>query len=346
LVASPDSKNLYVLNNGSPDSSIIHYSIGTDGKLYPLETTNVVENSGNTSFGTFPTSASIDPAGNFLYVTFRFQNGYTTLNPGPGGVAVFPITHSSDSTKNGMLGAPLTANGLPYVPVGDNPVGVFVAPKGGFVYVIDQEKPSTGAFGVLLAFAQNATTGVLTAVPGPVSGGFAAGTTPAAVAVDPGGHFIYVTDQTTNQLYGYTISPGGGSLTAGTPVAMNSSPFSTGSFPQGLTVDPRGEYVYVANYGSSTLSAFAIKQSTGALSGISSGNGNSVGTGPTCVAIEPALGTYLYTSNQLDSTVSAEKLTPETGALTAVQNTPFNTAALPSCLTAVANGAHATQFVD
>jgi 6-phosphogluconolactonase (cycloisomerase 2 family) len=356
LVASPDSKNLYVVNHGqtgNTDSSISHYAIGTDGKLYPQETTNVVQNAGLTVFGSFPISAAIDPAGNFLYVTFLYQNGYTTLNPGPGGVAVFPITHSSDATKNGALGAPLVnttvgttaANPLPYFPVGDNPVGVFVAPKGGYVYVVDQEKPANAAaYGVLLAFTQN-TDGSLTPIPGPVSGGFAAGTTPAAVAVDAGGHFIYVTDETTNQLYGFVISAGG-AVPAGAPVAMVASPFGTGSFPTGLTVDPRGLYVYVTNYGSSTLSAYAINQSTGALSGITSGSGTGVGTGPQCVTIEPALGTYLFTSNYLDNSISAEKLQSETGSLSAVQGTPFSTAAFPSCAVAVANGAHATQFVD
>jgi 6-phosphogluconolactonase (cycloisomerase 2 family) len=64
------------------------------------------------------------------------------------------------------------------------------------------------------------------------------------------------------------------------------------------------------------------------------------------VTIEPALGVYLYTSNYSGNTVSAAKLSPNTGALSAVQNTPFDTAALPTCAVAVGNGAHATQIVE
>lgn len=335
LVASPDQKNIYVIENGKPFSEVTHFSVGTDGKLYPVLSTNVVANAGSTIVGTTPTAVAIDPAGKFLYVTFLYQNGYTTVSPGPGGIAIFPIA------SDGSLGTALvnSATGNPYTDVGNNPSGIVVSPKGGYVYVIDQEHPAGGAaFGVLLAFTQN-SDGSLTAIPGPISGGFAAGTTPAGIAEDPGGHYLYITDETTNQMYGYLV-------TGTTPVAMVSSPFATGSFPLGVTVDPRGFYVYVANFGSSTVSAYAINQATGALSGVAGGSGASVATGPTCVAIEPALGIYLYTSNYTDGSVSGEKLNANTGALVQVQGSQFPTAALPTCAVAVANGQHATQLVD
>jgi 6-phosphogluconolactonase len=342
LVASPDQKTVYVINNASPTSTVIEYSIGTDGKLYPENTYDVVQNTAGTIVGTNATAISIDPAGNFLYITVQYQAGFSTASPGPGAVAVYPITHSTDLTQNGKLGSPVMNGTLPYFPVGDNPSGIVVSPKGGYVYVIDQEKPSGGAaFGVLLAFTQS-STGSLTAIPGPVSGGFAAGTTPAGIAEDPGGHFIYVTDETTNQLYGYLATAGANA----SPLAMNSSPYNTGSFPLGVTVDPRGLYVYVANFTSSTVSAYAINSATGALSGVSGASGNAVATGPTCVAIEPALGIYLYTSNYTDGSVSGEQLNPNTGALTQVPESQFPTAALPTCAVAVANGAHATQLID
>ena len=334
LVASPDQKNIYVIDNGAPSSDVQHFTIGTDGKLYPAaNATPVVGNADNSIVGSFPTALAIDPAGKFLYVTFKYQNGYTNLNPGPGGIAVFPI--SSD----GSLGAPVMDGNLPYFPIGNNPSGIVVSPRtgpnGNFVYVIDQEPTS----GVLLSFSQN-SNGSLTAIPGSVFGGVAVGTTPAAIAEDPGSHFLYVSDQATNQLYGYIVQAGGA------PQAMATSPFATGSFPLGVTVDPRGEYVYVANFGSSTISAYAIKQSSGSLSGISGSTSGTVATGPTCVAIEPALGVYLYTSNKIDNSVSAEKLLPETGALSQVLGSQFNASALPSCVVSVSNGSHATQIID
>jgi 6-phosphogluconolactonase len=215
------------------------------------------------------------------------------------------------------------------------------------VYVIDQEKPANGTpYGVLLTYARNSSTGALTPVVGAVSGGIAAGTTPGGIAEDPGSNFIYVTDETTNQLYGF-LATGGVATSAGTPpLAMISSPFTTGSFPEGVTVDPRGEYVYVANFNSETVSSFAINVATGALSSVAGTAANVVATGPTCVTIDPALGIYAYTSNNVDGSVSGLQLNPHTGALTNVQGTKYSASALPTCAVAVGNGAHATQIVE
>ncbi len=352
LVAAPNAKSLYVVNHDV--SQVVLFAVGTDGKLFAQQTTSVVKNTAGTVIGSFPTAAAIDSTGNFLFVTFTFQNGFTTARPGPGGVAVFPIQHSnSDPSQEGLLGAPVVnttvgttaANPLPYFPIGFNPVGVFSNPKAGFVYVVDQDRTAAGAAaGMLLVFQYSATTGTLTPVAGPVASaasasvtGFSAGTTPAALAVDPTGRFIYVTDEATNQLYAYLET------SSGIPTALNSSPFTTGQFPIGVTVDPRGAFVYVANFGSSTVSSFTIDQASGSLSG---GTGSGVATGPTCVTIEPGLGIYLYTSNNLDSSVSAAQLDPHSGSLRQVQGTQFAAAALPTCATAIANGAHPTEIVD
>ena len=260
LVAAPNGQYLYVLNHD--DSTVVEYTIGTDGKIYAANTYNVVQ--GNGLIGTFPVAAAIDAAGAYLYVAFTYQNGFTTLSPGPGGVAIFPI-HT-----DGTLGAALTnttigttaAHPLPYIPVGDNPTAIVATQKGNNVYVIDDEFPANASqFGVLLAFNENTSTGALTPVTGTVSGGFSAGTQPSGIAADPTGRFLYVTDSLTNQMYAYNIQANG------TPVPNISSPFTTGSFPMSVTVDPRGTFVYVANFTSSTVSAYVINTATGALSG-------------------------------------------------------------------------------
>ncbi len=345
LVASPNGKNLYVLNNMT--STVVQFDIGTDGKLYAENTYNVVQGSGLT--GSLPTAAAVDAKGAFLYVTFTYQNGYTTATPGPGGVAVFPIN------ADGSLGTALTnttvgttaARPLPYYPIGNNPVGIVATAYNGYVYVVEQDTTTTNSVssqtGTVVGFTENTTTGALTPIAGTVAingatvTGVRAGVKPAAIAVDPSARFVYVTDELTNQLYAYGITAGGALS------SIQSSPFSTGNFPTGITVDPRGSFVYVTNFNDSTISGYAINTATGALSGVASSTGTF--TGPTCVTIEPALGVYLFTSNNIDGSVSAAKLSPNTGALTAVQGTPYTAQPLPTCAVAVANGAHATQLV-
>ena len=48
-----------------------------------------------------------------------------------------------------------------------------------------------------------------------------------------------------------------------TPVA--GSPFTAGSGPRGVVVDPSGKFVYAANEGSNNISAYSINATSGAL---------------------------------------------------------------------------------
>jgi 6-phosphogluconolactonase (cycloisomerase 2 family) len=162
---------------------------------------------------------------------------------------------------------------------------------------------------------------------------------PSAIAEDPSSRFVYITDEATNVLYGNVVS-GDGSL-----VAMTNGPFATGIFPVGVTIDPRGQFLYVANFTSSTVGAYAIDQKTGTPVGSTGSASTATDTSPTCVAIEPALGIYLYTSNNLASDVSAMQLDPHNGGLKQVQNTPFPSGGLPTCAVSVANGSHPTQII-
>jgi 6-phosphogluconolactonase (cycloisomerase 2 family) len=324
LVASPSGMFVYVLNQA--DSTVQEFAVQGDGTLasqhvYPI------------TGGTRPTAAAIDPQGAFLYVAFTYQTGYSAATPGPGGVAIFPVN------ADNSLGTQTTQ------PVGNNPVAVTASYFNHFVYVLDQEASPKAT---ILGFSQNTTTGALTPVPGTtittvagktVATGFAAGVVPSAIAEEPTSRFLYVTDQAANQLIGYTVLASGGLL------PMVNGPFATGLFPSDLTIDPTGKLIYVVNFNGSTVQGYMIDAGTGTPSGAVGAFATGTGTGPTCVAIDPAVGVFLYTSNSLDNTVTGEQLNPNTGGLTAVQNSPFNSSGQPTCLTVVANGSHATQTI-
>ena len=258
-------------------------------------------------------------------------------------------------TTDGRSEARLRVTPLPSIVAGElfdeianNPVGVSVSYYNRFVYVVDQE-PVPNA--MVLGFSQNATTGALTPVPGTtitVSGGktvamgYAAGVVPSAIAEEPTSRFVYVTDQASNQLIGYTAAA------SGALVAMVNGPFTTGLFPANLTIDPTGKLIYVVNYNASSVQGYMIDTTTGTPSGAAGGSTGfttPTGTGPTCVGVDPALGTFLFTSDSLDNTVTGEHLNPNTGGLTAVQNSPFPASGTPVCVVAVANGSHASQSI-
>jgi len=338
IVTSPAGANgqfIYVINRD--DSSVMEFAIGTDGKLYLKNT--------YTTTGSLPVAAAVDAAGTYLYVANTYQNGpgntqlYTPASPGPGSVTIFKIA------TDGSLTAAGTVN------VGNNPVSIVASARNNFVYVLDQEEPATGSpVGVVLGYSEDPGSGALTPTPGgtvvlngaTIGNGYPAGNTPSAIAEDPSARFVYVTDLASNQLYGYVTGVDGRLVT------MTTGPYNTGVRPVGITVDPRGKYLYVANYNDNTVSAYAIDIASGAPVGSVGSTATQVGTGPTCIAIEPALGRYLYTSNYLDGTVSGEKLDSHNGGLTSVQNTPFPSSGLPTCAVAVANGAygHPSQIIN
>jgi 6-phosphogluconolactonase (cycloisomerase 2 family) len=128
-----------------------------------------------------------------------------------------------------------------------------------FVYAAGEGSPNISAFQL------NATTGVLTAVPGSPFNGRS---NPHALAVDPAGKFLFVANQTANNISVFAISQTSGALTE-----VPNSPFASGSgsSPNVLTVDATGRFLFVAN-GAATanssageIDVYQINSATGAL---------------------------------------------------------------------------------
>ncbi len=71
--------------------------------------------------------------------------------------------------------------------------------------------------------------------------------------------------------------------------------------PHSVTVDPSGQFAYVANTGSKNISAYAIDSSTGALTNPTT---VAAGTNPYSVTVDPT-GKFAYVANTGDNTISA-----------------------------------------
>jgi len=305
-VSSPNGKNLYVINHD--DNTIVEFAIGTDGKLYPQQTCNMP--------GSYPLQLAVNSAGTYLYVVETYQPNYSISVPGPGALVVFPINSNGQLGAIGSLCQTVPDGTNAYYPLGNNPVSVNVLAGGGFVYAVNKTDATVSAL-------QVGSNGVLSSI-----GTSSVGTAPNAITSSPNGKFVYVTDGGSNQLYAFQVQSNGSLVEAGSPV-------QTDNLPDAVAVDPRGLYVYVANYNANDVNAYTIDQTSGTATPIPGSITYGVGTGPTCLLVEPSEGRYIYTSNFLSSTVSGLYLNPANGVLSAVQRTPFPAASQPTCTAAI-----------
>ena len=172
----------------------------------------------------------------------------------------------------------------------------------------------------ILCYAVDAVTGALTALAGsPCDSGVRTG-----MAVDPSGTFAYATLNASNDVTAYTIDGSTGSLTALVGSQLNGG----GSNPVDVTVDPTGQFVYMANYLGS-ISAFTINSASGGLTAVPGSpfptappippNNNS---GVSSVTVDPT-GKFLYAALNGANAISAYTINSSTGALTAVAGSPF-----------------------
>ena len=217
-----------------------------------------------------------------------------------------------------------------------------VDPSGRFTYVSNEcdSSPHCSA-GSVSAYTINSSTGALSAVSGSP---FAAGFEPGSVTVDPSGRFAYVANQEqVGNVSAYAINSSTGALRA-----VAGSPFAAGIFPFSVTVDPSGRFAYVANQGigvsTSTVSAYTINSSTGALSAVS-GSPFSAGYEPDSVTVDPS-GRFAYVANYGGDTVSAFTINSSTGALRAVIGSPFAAGKYPVLVTVDPSGqfAYVTNY--
>lgn len=141
----------------------------------------------------------------------------------------------------------------------------------GFVYAVNRMSND------LSAFAINATTSHLTAVPGSP---FATGNSPIAITVSPNGRFLYVTNAHSRSVSAYSIDDASGALSeiAGSPYPVGGPVGQLYRSPSSVSIDPSGKFAYVVaggDYGAinqgqalvlipGQIWAFSINATTGA----------------------------------------------------------------------------------
>lgn len=280
----------YVANVNSHDVSA--YAIdAASGVLIP------VNNGTRFGAGMSPAAVAVDPSGRFAYVA----------NVGSQDVSAYTID-ADGALKQVVCAAGFGCNGANFA-AGPGPRSVAVDPSGRFVYV------ANGYISGVSAYEIDTTTGALTDSKVPVM----AGTNPLSVAVDPTGRFAYVANYNSRDVSAYTIDVNDGTLkqiNCGDGIGCNGANFVAGSNPVSVSVEASGQYVYVVNEGTNSVSTFVIDAATGGLTLDRAGMAMT-GMHPSAVAADPS-GRFAYVANATSGSVSAYAIGDQTGALTSI----------------------------
>lgn len=167
--------------------------------------------------------------------------------------------------STGVLSYPGGATAAPAFPADKVPSGVVVDPCNRFVYVSDKQTNRVSAYTICNgSLTQSATCGatdgrLVQVANSPFSlSGSANG--PGPMVVDPFGNYVYVLDTLSGGISTLKISPISGAVT------VNATVTATGSMPTAIAVRGDDNWLFVANYGSNTLSQYTITPATGILS--------------------------------------------------------------------------------
>jgi 6-phosphogluconolactonase (cycloisomerase 2 family) len=282
----PYARFVYASNFGN--KTIAQYSLGAFGSM----TFN-----GTVGVGNSPDGLTVDPSGRFLFVVAPTAvYGYTiNQNTGlltaiSGGAALATVTNAiaitvdptgrflfvgsngpnqvSAFSINPATGTLTTITGSPFSTA--TAYQLAVDPTGKFLYSAGTNGSGSGL--ILLCPIAAATGAISCSVTQNLA-------TTTGIAMEPYGQYFYATVITGNVI-AFSIAPSTGSLSA-----VGSQP-ATGTSPNSIAVDLLGQYVYVTNNGSNTISAYKIDLGTGALTEITGvGSPFAAGTSPGSVVI-------------------------------------------------------------
>lgn len=330
---SNDNTTLFVANRD--DNSIVRFTIGNDGKVYPQQTAN--------TSGIFPSGVTVSGSTLFVADTYQPLPGCSDAAPCAGSITAMPLQTSAGgpadcADQNSICtGVPINScNGSSYLPLtlsGSSsahivrPTAINANPKGSNLFVAAVD--ATSNTGYLYGFAisslscpsnpqKSQKVPVLTPLPGSP---WAAGTQPSAIAQDPAGSYVYVTDYNGASVLSYGVNASG---------VTSVGKFAAGNQPSAIVVNSTGSFAYVTNSSDGNVTGYSV--SNGQLTPVGSFG---TGTQPVAVGIDPHLGQYLYTANFTGDNVSGFQINTQNGTLLNTQFSPFTSNANPTAVAAV-----------
>jgi 6-phosphogluconolactonase (cycloisomerase 2 family) len=182
-----------------------------------------------------------------------------------------------------------------------------------FVFVANSTDGVSGT-GDVSAFTINPNTGALTAVPG---GQVTADLNPSAIAVDTSGQFAYVSNVNSSDVSIFIVDPVAGALT------LKGNVYSPGTGGASIAVAPSDNYLFVAGYGTTTGSVYALTldPNSGSLTAVPS-SPFPAGDTPYGLAVDPA-SQFVFATTAFNHFLFAYTIGSD-GSLTGVAGNPFS----------------------
>jgi 6-phosphogluconolactonase len=226
-------------------SGIFIYAINSNGSI-------TVQNGGKIAAqDVVPTAMQVDSTGTYLLAA-GVSTSFTTQ-----AIGIYQID-STTGLLTALNGSPLPLyTGKASTPTVLTPTAMLITPNNSYVFV------SLASLGVQILTLGSG--GILSAGGAPsILLPFSTSSSPSdyGLASDPNSSFLFVGEFNTGLR---VLSIG----TSGSMKEVSGSPHSVGTGPAGVILDSTGSYVYVANKGSNSISAFTFIAASGQLTPIS-----------------------------------------------------------------------------
>lgn len=230
MVITPDGNTAYVNNYGGPEG--VQSGNGTTVRVVNLNTNTIVGSP--ITVGQAPAAMAITPNGQYVYVA-NYVNGL----PGMGTVSII------QTSTNTVVGT---------IPGFSGPFAIAITPNGQNAYVTN--------FGSNNFFPYGTTVSVINLNSNTITATINLDIQPSGLAITPDGRFAYASNYDT--LYTDTTFS---SLVAGqgTVNIIDTSTntvippiIAVGQSPDAIAISPNGQFAYVTNYKSNSVSVIAL----------------------------------------------------------------------------------------
>lgn len=248
-----------------------------------------------------------------------------TAGPGVESIVIHPskkFLYAANSGESDVSRFTIATDGsltevTPRTIVGTSPNLLAMDAAGSFLYVSNLGSNTISVFSI------DASSGALA----PVGAPFPIGSTALDMKLSPAGDVLFVTIGGSPGFVESFSNPSSGNPTA--------TSVQAGVNPNGLAIDPSGTYLYTANTGDNSISAFTIG-ANGVLTPISGFPLGETFFAPLALFIDSS-GKYLYVANEGSANLAAYGIGSD-GGLALLSNSPFGTNPQPSFITSDASG--------